>query len=140
MEQKRSLFRKGADEIASPEQLDDYLKVTNPGLWAILTAIVFLLAGILVWSVFGRLTTAVTLNGTARGGLLAASADQKTAAALSEGMVVKVLDEEAKILEVVPAENGQWQVYIRTSLPDGDYPVEAVVEEIRPISFLLGET
>ena len=48
MEKKKLLFRKQSLEgISSPEQLDDYLKVTNPGLWVILIAPLFLLIGIL---------------------------------------------------------------------------------------------
>ncbi len=33
---EQSLFRKETmDRISSPEDLTDYLKVTNPGIWAI---------------------------------------------------------------------------------------------------------
>ena len=44
--EKKSIFRqKALDRINSPEQLTDYLRVTNPGIWLVLIAAVF---GILV--------------------------------------------------------------------------------------------
>ena len=46
---RKSLFRKETlDRISSPEQLTDYLRVTNPGIWVVLAAVILLLAGILV--------------------------------------------------------------------------------------------
>ena len=58
-EQKKvSVFRKKTlDRISSPEQLTDYLRVTNPGIWVILAAVIVLLAGIFVWSMVGTLET-----------------------------------------------------------------------------------
>ncbi|MBQ8970633.1 MAG: hypothetical protein IJ073_04895 [Lachnospiraceae bacterium] len=42
------------ERVASPEKLNDYIRVTSPSVWIILLAMLVLLAGILVWSVFGR--------------------------------------------------------------------------------------
>ena len=40
------IFRKKSlDRISSPEALDDYLRVTTPAIWLILTAVIMLLAG-----------------------------------------------------------------------------------------------
>ena len=42
---KNDLFRKSSiDRISSPEQLNDYIRVTNPSIWVILAAIIILLA------------------------------------------------------------------------------------------------
>ncbi len=49
-----SIFRKKSlDRVSSPEQLNDYIRVTTPSVWLVLLALVILLAGMLVWSVFG---------------------------------------------------------------------------------------
>ena len=57
-EQKPSIFRqRSLERISSPEQLTDYLKVTNIGVWVILAAVIILLAGLLVWSMVGNLET-----------------------------------------------------------------------------------
>ena len=48
------LFRKKSmDRVSSPEQLNDYIRVTSPGLWLVLAAGVILLAGMLAWSILG---------------------------------------------------------------------------------------
>lgn len=51
----KSIFRQESiDRISSPEKLDDYIRVTTPGVWITLIAIVLLLAGAIVWSIFGE--------------------------------------------------------------------------------------
>ena len=42
--------KKSLDRISSPEALSDYLHVTNPAVWMILAAVLFLLVGMLIWS------------------------------------------------------------------------------------------
>ena len=49
-----TLFRKSSmDRLKSPEQLNDYIRVANPGVWLVLGAIILLLVGIVIWGVFG---------------------------------------------------------------------------------------
>ena len=48
------LFRKKSmDRISSPEELNDYIKVTSPSVWIVIAAIVVLLVGALVWGALG---------------------------------------------------------------------------------------
>ena len=55
---KNSLFReKSIDRVSSPEQLNDRIRVANPGVWLLLAGILLVLAGICVWGIFGRLNT-----------------------------------------------------------------------------------
>lgn len=52
-----TIFReKSMERVSSPEQLDDYIRVTTPSVWLVLLALVILLVGILAWSVFGTVT------------------------------------------------------------------------------------
>ena len=66
---KSKLFReKNLERLESPEQLNDYLKVTSPGVWMILSAVILLLIGVFIWSVFGKIeattqAAVVTENG-----------------------------------------------------------------------------
>ncbi len=58
--ESQKLFRKQAiEKIQSPDQLNDYIRVTTPSVWLILLSVLLLTAGILVWAVFGeiRVTT-----------------------------------------------------------------------------------
>ena len=49
----QQLYRdKSIERISSPDQLNDYLKVTKPGVWLVLTAVVVLLAGMIFWAAF----------------------------------------------------------------------------------------
>ena len=61
-EKEHSIFRKkSTDYIDSPEKLDHYLHVTNPGVWALLLAVFFLLVGFCVWGATGKLETHATV-------------------------------------------------------------------------------
>ena len=49
-----SIFReKSMERVSSPEELNDYIRVTTPSVWVVLIALVLLLVGMLAWSVFG---------------------------------------------------------------------------------------
>ena len=50
----KQLFRqKSMERITSPEQMDDYIRVSNPSVWMILAAVIVLLVGVCVWGIFG---------------------------------------------------------------------------------------
>ena len=49
-----SIFReKSISRVSSPEELNDYIRVTTPSVWIVLIALVVLLVGMLAWSIFG---------------------------------------------------------------------------------------
>lgn len=51
---KAGIFReKSLERVSSPEELNDYIRVTTPSVWIVLIALVLLLVGMLAWSVFG---------------------------------------------------------------------------------------
>ena len=53
---ERSIFReKSLERVTSPEQLNDYIKVTTPSVWMILFATLVLIVGTLFWAVFGKI-------------------------------------------------------------------------------------
>ena len=48
-----TIFReKSLKKIASPEQMNDYIRVSSPSVWMVLTAVIVLLAGVCVWGMF----------------------------------------------------------------------------------------
>ena len=55
-----SIFNKKASEkLRNPDDLDKYLRVTNPSVWIVIAACVVLLLGLLAWGVFGTVSTSV---------------------------------------------------------------------------------
>lgn len=53
--QEKKIYReKSMQRVSSPEQLNDYIRVTTPSVWMVLLAIVILLVGMLAWSIFGK--------------------------------------------------------------------------------------
>ena len=50
-EKKASLFReKNLERIETPEKLNDYLRVTSPGVWLLLGTVIAVLIGICIFS------------------------------------------------------------------------------------------
>ncbi len=39
--------------LSSPEQLNDYIRVTSPSVWFVLAVLTIILIGMLTWSVLG---------------------------------------------------------------------------------------
>ena len=64
MEKSSGLFRKTAIEnVRAPEQLNDYIKVTTPGAWTALAAVLVLLGGLLVWGFLGSVEVTRAVDG-----------------------------------------------------------------------------
>ena len=53
---QKGIFReKAMNRVSSPEQLNDYIRVTSPSVWIVLIALIVLLIGMLAWSILGRI-------------------------------------------------------------------------------------
>lgn len=64
-EKENSLFRKSTlERVSSPEQLNEYIKVTNPNLVIILIGIFAILIAGVAWVFFGGIPNTEVLNGT----------------------------------------------------------------------------
>ena len=135
-ENKNNLFRKKAlDRISSPEQLNDYLRVTNPGIWAILIAVILFLAGVFVWACTGTLETKTpaTVVVQDKKALVVVSGGSN----IEEGMALRIREGEYTIGEVSEDEYGRRTAVASVDLPDGKYDAVVVTEETKPVEFLL---
>ena len=135
-EHTQPLFRKKTlDRISSPEQLTDYLRVTNPGIWVILVAVILLLAGLFAWSMVGTLETKAEVR------VLVSDHTAQVIAlgpeTLAEGMPLRVGGQDFIIACTGADEYGRLTGTAEVSLPDGTYDGWVVVEAVHPISFLL---
>ncbi len=135
---EQQLYRqKSMDRISSPEELNDYLKVTNPGVWLVLAAVVALLAGFFVWSFAGELTTVLPGAAVVKEGQATVVVQQTSPKELTREMPLTVGGKTAAVLDVWK-EEGADMLAAQVDLPDGTYQAELTVENIHPISFLLG--
>lgn len=51
------IFRKKSlDKATSPEELNDYIRVTSPHIWIVLAAVILLLVGMIIWGIFGTVS------------------------------------------------------------------------------------
>ena len=127
--------KKTLDRIASPEQLTDYLRVTNPGIWVVLAAVIALLAGILIWAAVGTLETTAAATVTVEDHV--AQIVPAGAEALSAGMTLRVAGQEFTIASAETDAYGRMTGTAEAGLPDGTYSAVVVLERTRPIDFLL---
>lgn len=155
------LFRKSSMErISSPEQLNEYVRVSSLGVWMVLLAVVILLAGVCVWGIFGHLDTRLDSAGMCEDGLLTCYVRESDIEAVRQaaeaGMELRVSgqsfpiwdigtapvamtqNEEEYLLYLGGFQSGEWvyEVRAKATIPDGIYEVSMITERISPMSFL----
>ena len=136
--QKKEVFRKETMErISSPEQLTGYLRVTKPGIWVVLAAVILLLGAMLAWSAVGVLETTTDAKVVVSDASTEIIVTGTLASSVQAGMPVRVASEEYTIASVETDEYGRTVAFARTDLPNGIYDAKIVVEQTKPISFLL---
>ena len=136
MEQEQLYRKSSMDRIQSPEQLNDYLRVTNPGVWALLTAVILLLAGLLVWGSFIYIDSQA--YGTALvedGRMVVRFEDRKTAENIETGMIVSVGEVRAEIVSLGQDEEGIFAL-ARADLADGTYAAAVRYRQTRLLRLL----
>ena len=154
----KQLFKKSSmDKVSSPEQLQDYVKVANPGLWMVLLAIVILLAGVVAWGCIGKIDTTLSTAIVTDGGIAVIYIGESNMEKIEVGMTVRSEDQEYVITEIaqVPIKVdgsltdyaihasgltvGEWvyEVSIDGVHSDGVQKADIVIESISPISFIL---
>ncbi len=153
-----NFFRKESlDKIKSPEQLNDYIRVSSIGIWAVIVAVILLVVGFGVWAFFGNATTIVNMIGVSENGTVTCYTDN--ASSLKSGMEIKLSDgSKGKIVSVSETPqskneiSSEYDEYTSYSLNlsewnykvvvkaegcnDGVVTVSAIVESVRPISFI----
>lgn len=151
--------RKSLDKVSSPEQMNDYIRVTSPGVWLVLAAVIALLAGLIIWSALGRLETTVTavaVAGPDGGPVCYISEDDMDAVRAGQtvhiggkdyntlsGVAAKPVPADGSLdayaMHVGGLEADEW-VYpaeLDAVLAEGVYEARIVVDSVAPISFLL---
>lgn len=137
-EGKKQLFRKKAvDNISSPEDLNSYLKVTNPSVWIVLVAIIALLVGLFVWSMVGKLETTADAIVSVSNNRAMVVVTGRSNTELAENMLFRIDSDEYTISSVIKDDYGITEGFAEVSQPDGTYVGEVVLEQTYPIKFLM---
>ncbi|MBR4501161.1 MAG: hypothetical protein IKP22_04655 [Clostridia bacterium] len=134
--QNKTYRRKSIERISAPEQLQDYMRVTSPGVWMVLAAVIVLLAGIIVVSVFGKLESTFAAPAEVRNGRAVLLVDGEAAYEVADGMTVRIRDRETVIEDVRWVTPDTAEVVAGVNLPDGTYDAVIVTEVFSPIRFL----
>ena len=156
----RIFRKKSIDRVSSPDQLDMYIKASGPRLWLLLTALLLLLAGALVWAVFGTLETRLTVGVIAGDGTAAACVPEQALDAVTQTAFLRVEGmespaagtvagpfaaddagaEESYALHASGIGEGEWYYLITfplEGLPEGSLRGELVLEKLSPITFII---
>ena len=133
-----SAGEQGSARISAPEQLNDYLKVTNPRTWVLLVAVILLVGGLLFWSGFTTIESYATGTARAVGGELAVTFDDPAKASeVAPGMEMKVGDVRTEVLTVGTDADGNVIASAHANVPDGSYEVRVGYKATQVISMLL---
>lgn len=153
------IFRqKALDKVASPDRLDEYIKVSNPSVWLLLGAICAFLLGVGIWCIFGNISDVQPALLRIENGEATCLIDQSRASKLVPGDKVEAAGVEGTVVEVggqpVPASElsdaelavvnpqSTWVALasVAIDMPDGDYAANVTVEEYQPINLLLNRS
>lgn len=124
--ENKSVYRQSSlDRIQSPEQLNSYLRVTNPSAWIVLIAVIVLLVGALVWGSFTYIGSFVDGNAYVENGVMTiVFEDDDLARNVQSGMNVTIGEANATVTSVGRGDDGRLFALADTTLANGSYPVK----------------
>ena len=131
--------RKSLDKVKSPENLDDYIRVSNPGVWLLLISVIILLVGACVWGALGHIDTTVKASVLSGNGAAICYVADGDIASVQEGMTVTFGDYEAVITAIGQKTDIGYICALQSeqAVADGIYEGKIVVKSVKPISFVL---
>lgn len=135
--EKEGLYRKKSlESIQSPEQLNDYLHITEPSVWLVLTAVFLLLAGLLVWSSFSYIDSAVYGSARVEQGRMTVRFDEgQNTEVLEPGMEISIGEITAEVRSLGEDAQGVFAV-ADADLADGVYKASVRYKRTRILKLL----
>ena len=153
------LFRKKSIErVTSPEQLNDYIRVSNPSGRMILSAMMSLLAGVCEQGDKESLDTKKQASGVCENGKLTCYIKSDDISDVKEDTIISVDGKEYTVKSVsaspvrLDGEKDSYLIYLggfsetdwvyvatvdSPDLADGEYSVDVITKRVSPISFVL---
>ena len=139
----KNIYReKTLDNMNSPDNISDYIRVINPRLILLLSAVAVLLFGAIIWGIFGHIRSVVNIEANSDGQILEAYVTMEDAIKIKEDMTVVITENGSLIngsVDNITAANDRVKITIipEKELPNGKYNAEIVIKDIKPISFIL---
>ena len=109
--------------------------MTNPGIWAVLAAVILLMAGFLIWASVGELETTASVSVVVENHV--AKVVSPGAASLEAGMPLHISGQNYFVAAVETDGFSRQTGVAQVDLPDGSYDGTVVIEKTRPLDFLL---
>lgn len=155
--ENETIFRdKSIERISSPEQLNDYIRLSNPGVWFILASILVILTGACIFAVFGHIDSSVPAVGIAKNGKMVCLVKKEYGDRFTGEMKLKIDDNEYNVslrdskpatvwdttdpyaLFIGDMQPGEWiyEIDVDGTFTDGSYEASLITEEISPFSFI----
>ncbi|MBQ7563624.1 MAG: hypothetical protein IJT16_06500 [Lachnospiraceae bacterium] len=155
--ENETIFRdKSIERVSSPDQLNEYIKLSNPGVWFVLTAILLILVGAVIFGTFGHIDSTVPGVGISTDGKMVCLVKKEYGDRFTEDMKARVDDgvygvslrsngpvtvwdnTAAYALTVGGLQPGEWVYELDADgfFPDGVYEIKLITERISPLSFL----
>ncbi len=155
---RKGLFRaKSMERIESPESMNDYLQVTSPGVWIVLSAVIVFLIGVCIWGIFGH------IDSTTKAAVISTSEDtfclvpENALKSAIENRSIKIeendyaLDPKTLDPEIISeSTNIYWllagdlsigdivyKIPLSQHMPEGIYSGSIVTETLSPFSLLM---
>lgn len=97
------LNRESPEKINSPQQLESYIKVTNPSGWIVLCAIAVLLCGLFCWIFFGTIEEDIHATSLTQGQTTYCFLRAEEASRLEPHMVVRMGRLSGNVKEIANA-------------------------------------
>ena len=158
----RVFRQKSIDRIASPDRLDEYIRVSNPSAWMILGVIILLIVGAAIWACFATLTDVKPGVVTVQNGQAICYLNQADAADFDAGDAVTITGSDAQgsianvfpnvtplealptaVQEATPTEQNEtgWfcSAAVNITLPDGTYEAHITTQSYSPLALLFGQ-
>ena len=117
--------QKAAEKLRNPDDLDKYVRVTNPSVWIVIAACMALLAGLLAWGVFGTVSTSVSTTGVAVDGRVMCFLSAEEVAKVDAGDTAMVGNQKMTVSEVAAIPLSRDEV---GTILTGDYLVSSIAK------------
>lgn len=122
--------------ITSPDDLNKHLQASSPFTWIVLCATIGAMLAFFIWSCVYKMPIKLSGSALVENGQATLVVEEKNKGRLVAGQKVYILDQEG----VVSFEDDK-PIVNHLTLADGSYTyrTDIVLEEIRPIDFLLNK-